>query len=113
MNPPSISISSFTGLSLLLFVSLFSTDNYVDSQLLNDWKNYTSEKLGISFEIPNSWEVKEKMSLFDVGPDLTARNGMNSFSVIVPITNDPSYMSELVGFSNLWSPNHDLSVHKQ
>ncbi|HEX5185986.1 MAG TPA: thioredoxin domain-containing protein [Nitrososphaeraceae archaeon] len=102
-------VSLFVGLSILLLVSLFSIDNYVDSQLLNGWKNYTSEKLGISFEIPNNWEVKEKVSRFDDGPDLTARNGMNSLSITMPIPNDPSYMSELETFSNLWSPNYDLS----
>jgi len=105
----SVLVSLFMGLSLLLFVSLLSIDSYVDSQLLNVWKNHTSEYLGFSFQLSDNWEVKEKTSRFDDGPDLIARNGMNSFSVIVPIPNNPSYMSELEVFSNLWSPNYDLS----
>jgi hypothetical protein len=77
----------------------------VDSQLLNIWENHTSKNLGISFQLSHNWEVKEKTSRFDDGPDLIAKNGLNSFSVIVPIPNDPSYMSELEVFSNSWSPN--------
>ena len=109
LSLPSVLVSLFIGLSLLLFVSLFSIDNYVDSQLLNVWENHTSENLGFSFQLPDNWEVKEKTSRFDDGPDLIAKNGMNSFSVIVPIPNNPFYMSELEVFSNLWSPNYDLS----
>jgi hypothetical protein len=46
-----------------------------------EYKNYTSEKYGIQFEYPSNWELTEKTSRFDEGPDIQIKSGTNRFDI--------------------------------
>ena len=47
----------------------------------NNWTTYNNEVLGISFDYPSGWEVKEKQNRFDSAPDVTVSN--NDTALIV------------------------------
>jgi protein-disulfide isomerase len=89
----------------LLVLIISSLVNKIDTyaQQLTEWKNYSSNKLGIHFEYPYNWTVKEKSNRFDEGPDLNASNDLNSFSVTIPIPYDRSNQSDLISFSSMWN----------
>ncbi len=47
------------------------------------WKTHSDRTLGIEFQYPPNWEVKEKTNRFETGPDLTVEemSGFDSFGV--------------------------------
>jgi hypothetical protein len=50
-----------------------------------EYSNYTNEKLGIQFEYPSNWEIIEKTSRFDSGPDIMIynSNGSSNLNLVV------------------------------
>ncbi len=49
-----------------------------------DWKNYTSDKLQISFEYPSDWTLTEKANRFDQGAEITVHKDQDYFFVMEP-----------------------------
>lgn len=96
------------GILLFLF-SIFSilSLNYAKGQTI-PWKPFSSDKLGVSLDVPNNWEINEKTNRFDEGPDFIAKNGLNSFSITKPIPNAPSYESNLESMVKFWNPGEEL-----
>jgi protein-disulfide isomerase len=95
---------------VLLFVfSIFSISSVNSAKgQTNTWKEFSSDVLEVSLEIPNNWEVNEKTNRFDEGPDFIANNGLNSFSITKPIPNAPSYESNLETIVSFWNPGEEL-----
>jgi hypothetical protein len=46
-----------------------------------EYTNYTSVKYGIQFEYTSDWELTEKTSRFDDGPDIQIKSGTDRFDI--------------------------------
>lgn len=46
-----------------------------------EYTKYTSENYGIQFEYPSNWQLTEKTSRFDDGPDIRIESGTNQFDI--------------------------------
>ena len=68
------------GFVIAFILMVFSiTENYV---FAIEFTNFTSEKYGIEFTIPNNWNINEK-SRFDDGADISIRSPINERMNIV------------------------------
>ena len=47
-----------------------------------EWKNYTNDRLQISFEYPSNWTIEEKENRFEEGPEVVVYNGLENFKVV-------------------------------
>ena len=57
-----------------------------------EYTNYTSEKYGIQFEYPSTWDLTEKSSRFDEGPLLKISNPTNFSDISINYNDLPKSM---------------------
>jgi hypothetical protein len=71
-------------LANLLVVSEITNSSEIENSVLNaiEWKTYSNEIVGISFNYPSNWDVVEKENRFDTGPDVTVSEGLTKFFVM-------------------------------
>ncbi len=58
---------------------------------------YSDDWLGISFEYPSDWNVKEKINRFSKYSDVLVYNGNNSFKIMKSQSNSDTIMEEKLG----------------
>ena len=65
-----------------------------------NWKTFTSDKLGISFEYPSDWIVQDKANRFENAPDVFVSKGLNMFKVI-PVPKPAKSLIQRHGFQEV------------
>ena len=91
-----ITLSSIIGISLLgLPQSFAQVDENNTTPTINglEWKTYSNDKIGISFEYPSDWTIKEKTNRFDTGPEVLIYNGY--YNMIKVITTPESAREDI------------------